>query len=153
MTVKNKYLVPLIVDLFDHLQSSKIMSKLDLCKGYYQVRIKAEDEPKMAITTSTDGSLAALLTDLLCKDKTWTWTPEYQATFKTLKDAVMKEVVLTLPNFDKSFEMHTKASDLAFGGVLMQDDHLITYENHMFSDIEKWWPTHEKEILEVVYCL
>ena len=98
-------------------------------------------------------AIAASLTDLLRKDKTWTWKPEYQAAFKKLKDAVMKEMVLTLPNFDKSFEIHTEASDLAVSGVLMQDDHLITYENHMFSDVEKRWPTHEKEILEVVYCL
>ena len=49
--VKNKYPVPLIMDLFDRLQSLKIMSKLDLCKGYYQVRIKVEDESKTTIIT------------------------------------------------------------------------------------------------------
>ena len=61
--------------------------------------------------------------------------------------------VLKLPNFTRPFEIHTDASDYAYGAVLMQDGHPIAYESKKFSEIESRWPTHEKEMLAVVYAL
>ena len=46
MTIKNKYPLPLIDELFDQLQGSVVFSKLDLKQGYYQLRIRKEDIPK-----------------------------------------------------------------------------------------------------------
>ena len=46
VTVKNKYLVPLIQDLFDRLCKASYFTKLDLRSGYWQVRIAKGDEPK-----------------------------------------------------------------------------------------------------------
>jgi hypothetical protein len=43
VTVKNKYPLPRIDDLFDQLKNAKIFSKIDLRSGYHQVRIKDED--------------------------------------------------------------------------------------------------------------
>jgi hypothetical protein len=43
VTVKNKYPLPRIDDLFDQLKDAKIFSKIDLRSGYHQVRIKEED--------------------------------------------------------------------------------------------------------------
>ena len=51
ITIKNKYLIPLIADLFDQLGKARYFTKLDLCSGYYQVRIAKGDEPKTAYTT------------------------------------------------------------------------------------------------------
>ena len=48
MTVKNKYPLPHIKELFDQLQGAKVFSKLDLRQGYYQLKIQAEDVPKKA---------------------------------------------------------------------------------------------------------
>ena len=50
-TIRNKYLIPLIADLFDHLGEAKYFTKMDLRKGYYQVRIAEGDEPKTACVT------------------------------------------------------------------------------------------------------
>ena len=46
VTVKNKYPVPLIQDLFDRLCKASYFTKLDLRSGYWQVRIAKGDEPK-----------------------------------------------------------------------------------------------------------
>ena len=43
VTVKNKYPLPRIDDLFDQLGRATVFSKLDLRSGYHQVRVKAED--------------------------------------------------------------------------------------------------------------
>jgi hypothetical protein len=43
MTIKNKYPLPRIDDLFDQLRSATIFSKIDLRSGYHQVQIKYED--------------------------------------------------------------------------------------------------------------
>ena len=40
MTVKNKYLLPRIDDLFDQLKVASVFSKIDLRSGYHQFRIK-----------------------------------------------------------------------------------------------------------------
>ncbi|XP_021616670.1 uncharacterized protein LOC110617986 [Manihot esculenta] len=51
VTVKNKYPIPLIADLFDQLGEARWFSKLDLRSEYYQVRIAEGDEPKTACVT------------------------------------------------------------------------------------------------------
>jgi hypothetical protein len=42
VTVKNKYPLPRIDDLFDQLKDAKIFSKIDLSSIYHQVRIKED---------------------------------------------------------------------------------------------------------------
>ncbi|CAL1372707.1 unnamed protein product [Linum trigynum] len=51
LTVKNKWPIPNIADLFDQLGDAMWFTKLDLRSGYYQVRIAEGDEPKTACVT------------------------------------------------------------------------------------------------------
>jgi hypothetical protein len=51
VTVKNKYPLPRIDDLFDQLKGAKYFSKIDMRSGYYQQRIRPRDVPKTTFVT------------------------------------------------------------------------------------------------------
>ncbi|GJT54458.1 putative reverse transcriptase domain-containing protein [Tanacetum coccineum] len=51
LTVKNRYPLSRIDDLFDQLQGSSIYSKIDFRSGYHQLRVRDEDIPKTAFKT------------------------------------------------------------------------------------------------------
>ncbi|GJW70026.1 putative reverse transcriptase domain-containing protein [Tanacetum coccineum] len=51
LTVKNRYPLPRIDDLFDQLQGSGVYSKIDMRSGYHRLRIKEEDIPITAFET------------------------------------------------------------------------------------------------------
>ena len=51
VTVKNRYPLPRIDDLFDQLQGAGYFSKIDLRSGYHQTKVREEDVPKTAFRT------------------------------------------------------------------------------------------------------
>ncbi|KAJ0588184.1 putative nucleotidyltransferase, Ribonuclease H [Helianthus annuus] len=48
VTIKNRYPLPRIDDLFDQLQGASFFSKIDLRSGYHQLKVRTEDVPKTA---------------------------------------------------------------------------------------------------------
>ena len=51
VTIKNKYSLPRIDDLFDQLKGACVLLKIDLQSGYHQLKIRALDVPKTTFTT------------------------------------------------------------------------------------------------------
>jgi len=51
VTVRNKYMLPRIDDLFDQLKGAAVFSKLDLRSGFHQVKVRASDVEKIAFRT------------------------------------------------------------------------------------------------------
>jgi hypothetical protein len=51
VTMKNKYPLPRIEDLFDQMRGARVFSKIDLRSGYHQMKIRPSDIPKTAFST------------------------------------------------------------------------------------------------------
>ena len=58
VTIKNRYPLPRIVDLFDQLRGARVYSKLDLHTGYHQLRVRVADIPKAAFRTRMGISIS-----------------------------------------------------------------------------------------------
>ncbi|KAE8705397.1 cytochrome P450 78A7-like [Hibiscus syriacus] len=99
------------------------------------------------------SKISTPLTELLKKDKRWDWSSKCQSAFEELKLAMISEPVLVLPDHTKSFEVFTDASDVAIGGVLMQEGHPVAYESRKLNETERRYTVHEKEMTAVVHCL
>ena len=51
VTIKNRYPLPRIDDLFDQLRGARAYSKIDLCTGYHRLRVRESDIPKTTFRT------------------------------------------------------------------------------------------------------
>ncbi|XP_047260179.1 uncharacterized protein LOC124893108 [Capsicum annuum] len=125
VTVKNKYPIPLIADLFDRLGKAKVFTKMYLRKGYYQVRIVEGDEAKTTCVTRY-GSFEWLVMPFGLTNA--------PATFFTLKNKIFQPyldqfVVIYLDDivvYSSSMEEHLKVQFLGHtisqGQIQMDSD-------------------------------
>ncbi|KAL4313522.1 hypothetical protein GQ457_01G002970 [Hibiscus cannabinus] len=74
-------------------------------------------------------------------------------TIDELKQGMVSEPVLVLPDHTRPFEIYTDASDVAIGGVLMQEGHPVAFESRKLNETERRYTVHEKEMTAVVHCL
>ena len=49
--IKNRYPLPRIDDLFDQLRGARVYSKIDLCTGYHQLRVRGANIPETTFRT------------------------------------------------------------------------------------------------------
>ncbi|KAE8691406.1 hypothetical protein F3Y22_tig00110890pilonHSYRG01301 [Hibiscus syriacus] len=99
------------------------------------------------------SKIATPLTELLKKDKVWEWSTTCHNAFEKLKEPMVSEPMLALPDYTKPFVVFTDASDVSNGGVLMQEGHPVAYESRKLNEIERRYSVHEKEMTAVVHCL
>ena len=98
------------------------------------------------------GQIAAPLTALLKKDSFY-WSNEAELAFHQLKDAMVKPLVLALPNFDHPFVVEYDAFGRGIGAVLMQHGRPIAYHSQTLKGKNLALSTYEKELLASVIAV
>lgn len=103
------------------------------------------------------ASIADPLYALLPKHAKWDWSPAQQASFEALKHALATAPVVAPPDFTKPFIVRTDASGVGLGAVLVQgtgdSERVIAYLSRRLKPAEARYPTHDIELLSVVYAL
>ncbi|XP_072171978.1 uncharacterized protein [Diadema setosum] len=98
------------------------------------------------------------LTYLLKKGTTFQWSVSCQDAFQKLKAVLMNDPVLIAPNFERSFQLATDASDRGVGAMLLQDDDNghskpVCFFSKKLNRHQHKYSTVEKECLSVVLAV
>ncbi|GKC53839.1 putative reverse transcriptase domain-containing protein, partial [Tanacetum coccineum] len=163
LTVKNRYPLPRIDDLFDQLQGSSVYSKIDLRSGYHQLRIKEEDIPINAFRTRYGHfefqvmpfgltNTPAMFMDLMnrvCKP----YLDKYVIVF--IDDILVyskdeeehgNAPILALPEGTEDFMVYYDASLKGYAAVLMQREKVIAYDSRQLKVHKENYTTHDLEL-------
>jgi len=104
ITIKNRYPLPLVGELFNRLSYAKIFIKLDLCNTYYRIRIKKGDEWKTAFKTCY-GHFKYLVMPFSLTNASITFQSYIYKALGTLVDTIyvvyLNNILIYLNNKDK----------------------------------------------------
>ena len=99
------------------------------------------------------SALLAPLTALTSDNVPWKWEKEHQTAFDAIKKIISRETLLSYPDFDKPFDIHTDASDLQLGAVISQNNKPIAFYSRKLNPAQTRYTTTEKELLAIVETL
>ncbi|GJS36695.1 putative reverse transcriptase domain-containing protein [Tanacetum coccineum] len=137
LTVKNRYPLPRIDDLFDQLQGSSIYSKIDLRSGYHQLRVREQDIPKTAFRTRYGHYEFQVmpfgLTNAPADER------EHEEHLKAILELLKKE------------KLYAKFSKCEFW--IPKREKVIAYASRQLKVHEKNYTTHDLELGSVVFAL
>nr|GEW89967.1 putative reverse transcriptase domain-containing protein [Tanacetum cinerariifolium] len=143
-TMKNRYPLSRIDDLFDQLQGSRVYSTIGLRSGYYQLRVREEDIPKTMFRTRYDHYKFQVMSFEARKEENFI-TEDLHGMINKLEPRAGGTLCLN----NRSWTSHF--SDLR--ALIMHESHKFKYAIHpgldkMYQDLKKlyWWPSMKAKI-------
>ena len=97
------------------------------------------------------SQIAAPLTGLTRKGKSFEWSHKQKDAFNEIKYALTHAPCLALPDFTQKYQMVADASGFGIGAILMQAGRPISYYSRKLSDSETRYSTSDKELL-AAFC-
>ena len=97
--------------------------------------------------------IASSLIRLLRKGVKFEWDDKCQSSFERLKEMPVKAPVLIQPTSGREYTMHSDASRIGLGCVLMQDWKVVAYAPRQLKPHEQNYPPHYLELTVVVFAL
>nr|GEW99887.1 reverse transcriptase domain-containing protein [Tanacetum cinerariifolium] len=137
LTVKNRYQLQWIDDLFDQLQGSSVYTKIDLRSSYHQLRVREQDVPKTAFKTQYGHYefqvMPFRLTNAPADEK------EHEEHLKAILELLKKE------------KLYAKFSEYEFW--IPKREKVIAYASRKLKIHEQNYTTHDLELGSVVFAL
>jgi len=109
-------------------------------RGYYRKFVKNYGQTTTTLTT-------------LLKKEAFSWKEEETKDFEKLKEAMCTTLVLTTPDFTKTFIVECDASGHGIGAVLMQEGRPIAFERRQLKGKDLVKPIYEKEMLAIIHAV
>lgn len=99
------------------------------------------------------SSTLAPLTALTSPRIPFRWTQREPNAFEEVKAMVSRATELAYPDFEKTFDIYTDASDYQLGGVLMQEGKPLAFWSKTCDDTQRKYATNKKELLSILLML
>ncbi|GJS64252.1 reverse transcriptase domain-containing protein [Tanacetum coccineum] len=131
LTVKNRYLLPRIDEIFDQLQGSSVYSKIDLRSGLMLTPSKIESSLKNLGISYYPQKYGQL------KKRSYIWGEDQELAFQLLKQKLYEAPILALLERNGDFVVYCDASHQGLRAVLMQREKVIAYASDNLNLIKK----------------
>lgn len=101
------------------------------------------------------SQVATPLAQLTKKDQAFEWKESQQQAFDKLKELILQESILTIPDSENPFKVETDASEFALGGQLGQRDekgrlHPVAFYSKKLNGPELNYQIHDKELMAII---
>ncbi|GJW07428.1 putative reverse transcriptase domain-containing protein [Tanacetum coccineum] len=160
LTIKNRYPLPWIDDLFDQLQGSSILFETRTeIKDITQISVESKDIQRRHFGTRFLGlagyyrrfiegfsKIAKSMTKLTQKRIKFDWGEKEENAFQLIKQKLCSAPILALPEGSEDFMVYCDASHKGLGAMLMQREKVIAYASRQLKVHEKNNTTHDLEL-------
>ncbi|GJZ47427.1 putative reverse transcriptase domain-containing protein [Tanacetum coccineum] len=173
LTVKNRYPLPRIVDIYGSRRSISPVNVIDSMRPYMpdssQVRIYSKDWASLRQPTKMRqflglpgyyrrfiegfSKIAKSMTKLTQKGIKFDWGEKEENAFQLIKQKFCSATILAFPEGSEDFVVYCDASHKGLGVVLMQREKVIAYASRQLKIHEKNYTTQDLELGSVVFAL
>ena len=95
------------------------------------------------------SDLTAPLRQLLHQDVEWHWEEQQEASFKAIKESLVRAPILGYYDAKKSLTLQVDASSTGLGAALIQEDRPIAYASKALTSTQERYAQIEKELLAI----